>query len=234
MKLSYIIPTLGISPVLDECLMAINKTTKIDYEVLLINNGENPDFKSKINLPQIQTLFLNEKYHLGKAYNIGIKQATGDWIIFLHDDCILLEKEWYNRPIMIMELDKSIGLIVGSAFYLEEKNKQYYQTLQEVDWGQFLPGIIKRENSPLFDESYIIGHEDTDFCFQIHQLNKKVLYYPVGNLHVGGASTELAKKDLKFREIWENGHKYRTKNFLNKHKNLFSKEYILQLEKEIL
>lgn len=57
-------------------------------------------------------------YSLCQAYNIGLAQAKGEYVCFIHDDVRFLSNDWGLRCISLFENDAKIGLIgvAGSAY----------------------------------------------------------------------------------------------------------------------
>lgn len=58
------------------------------------------------------------QYSLCAAYNIGISEAKGDFLCFVHEDVEFLVYDWGKHCVSLMKENKSIGLIgvAGSAY----------------------------------------------------------------------------------------------------------------------
>jgi GT2 family glycosyltransferase len=93
---------------LDKISSNINKTIGVEYEIIAIEN--------------------HKKYSLCEAYNIGSDMAKFNYLCFVHEDVIFLNKNWGSRLLSIMNIDKNIGLI-GIA------GSKFKSTYPNVGWG---------------------------------------------------------------------------------------------------
>lgn len=95
---SIIIVNYHTSSLLVECLKSINEnTTALDYEVIIVDNGSEPDLKEilestikEINKKNYRLILLNDNKGFGSANNEGLKIARGRNILFLNPDILLL------------------------------------------------------------------------------------------------------------------------------------------------
>ena len=80
----------------------IAETVGCDYEYIRIDNSEN-------------------KYSLCAAYNEGVKKATGDILVFLHEDVFIITPNWGKILENKFAQDNSIGLIgvAGTQYLLQ-------------------------------------------------------------------------------------------------------------------
>lgn len=103
MKVSVISPTGNRLNYLKACIesvsMSVLSDQELEYEHIIIANGDDgqtqkwmaenkPDFVKFINV--------DEKLKPGHARNLGIKEASGEWIIILDDDDIMLQRTLYH------------------------------------------------------------------------------------------------------------------------------------------
>ncbi|MEM9090835.1 MAG: glycosyltransferase [Cyanobacteria bacterium P01_F01_bin.53] len=103
MFFSVVIPTYNRKPILEKCLRAMeNQTLRTDgesnvegYEIVLVDDGSTDGTVEWIRehsaeLPHVK---LYEQNHEGAAIarNFGVQQATGDTIIFIDSDLVVLD-----------------------------------------------------------------------------------------------------------------------------------------------
>ncbi len=103
MFFSVVIPTYNRKPILEKCLRAMeNQTLRTDgesnvegYEIVLVDDGSTDGTVEWIRehsaeLPHVK---LYEQNHEGSAIarNFGVQQATGDTIIFIDSDLVVLD-----------------------------------------------------------------------------------------------------------------------------------------------
>ena len=82
----------------------IAETVGCDYEYIRIDNSDN-------------------KYGLGAAYNKGVARATGDILVFAHDDVFIITPHWGKILEDTFKQDNTIGLIgVAGTQYLLQDN----------------------------------------------------------------------------------------------------------------
>lgn len=90
MKLSIIIPVYNVEKYLNKCVDSLIAQNLVDTEILLIDDGS-PDDCGKICDKYAEKYNYIKAYHknnggLSDARNYGIKQAQGDYIIFIDSD----------------------------------------------------------------------------------------------------------------------------------------------------
>jgi len=151
------------------------------------------DFKKLI-------LFLNQHPQIGilgpKVLNSDLtfqKQCKRGWPNFWNSFCyvsglwrVFNKSQWQRR-------------VFGGYFLLDKSEKEEWQ----VDQVSGAAMIIRREvfnQIGLFDPSYFLYWEDSDFCFRAKKANYKIYYYPyIEIIHYGGkGGTEAAP----FKNLW--------------------------------
>jgi GT2 family glycosyltransferase len=92
MKLSIVIICWNDWKVIENCLRSIFEgTTKIDYEVIVSDNGSSDGSVEKIRAQFPAAKILENRANLGfaKGNNVGIRAAAGDYILILNPDTIV-------------------------------------------------------------------------------------------------------------------------------------------------
>ena len=138
-KISIIVPIYGVEKYLRECLNSILAQTLKDIEIILIDDG------SKDTCPQIIDEYAlkdkrikvihKENGGYGKAMNVGIEHATGEYIGIVEPDDYIAT-EMYEDLYAIAE--KYNSDIVKSAFYNNFQAKEKTK-LTKVKWEDFIP-----------------------------------------------------------------------------------------------
>lgn len=97
LKYSIVIPTYNhCDDLLKPCLESIEKYTSMhDVEVIVVANGCVDNTQEFVNSlgPKYRLIWCEESVGYTKATNIGIKFATGEFIILMNNDIVLLEQE---------------------------------------------------------------------------------------------------------------------------------------------
>jgi len=91
---SIIILNYNGAQIILDCIESIYKTTKIKFEIIVIDNGSVDDShkKCKDKFPDIKLIEKQENLGMA-ARNIGIKEAKGNFIVFLDSDTIV-DPKW--------------------------------------------------------------------------------------------------------------------------------------------
>ena len=109
-KLSVIIPVYNAEETIEKCLNTLLNQTFNEYELIVINDGSTDNtsnildkFKKNKNIVIIN----KQNEGIGKARNIGIKEARGEYITFVDSDDYVDEKmlEEYYTFATINDLD---------------------------------------------------------------------------------------------------------------------------------
>ena len=115
LTISVIIVTYNREGMLTEALSSLTMQLRMPDEVIVVDNNSTDntrevvkEFTSKLNI----RYFFEGIQGTSRARNTGIKNASGDIIVFLDDDCIA-QNEWLyylERPFL---RDPSIGIVGG-------------------------------------------------------------------------------------------------------------------------
>ena len=93
-RFSFVIPTLNEEGFLSNLLTSLTHQTKQDFEVVVVDGSSTDDtvgldqsFASK--LPKLQ-IFSSGKANLPLQRNLGARASTGEWLVFVDADSMLL------------------------------------------------------------------------------------------------------------------------------------------------
>ena len=129
-KISVIIPVYNKEKYIEACLKSVDKQTFKDFEVLIIDDGSTDRSKQIIdcfitNRPRYT--LLNGKHNgVAEARNIGLKNATGEWVTFIDAD------DWIEDDYLetLYSEQNEADLVVSG---LLEFNNGKYTTSVEID-----------------------------------------------------------------------------------------------------
>lgn len=104
----------------------LDNTKETPFEFIIVDNGSAPEIKEYFDSlkDSAEIKYIRNEKNVGtiKAINQGIRASNADYIVVIHNDVIILEKEWLGKMISIMERDPKIG-IAGLA-----GRKEIYKT----------------------------------------------------------------------------------------------------------
>ncbi|MCC3573324.1 MAG: tetratricopeptide repeat protein [Microcoleus sp. PH2017_40_RAT_O_B] len=98
-----------------ECLTSIVRHTKVDYRLLIVDDGSQPETRDFIQAwvkDVSQAIVLRNETARGytKAANIGMRASTGDYIILLNSDTIVTPG-WIEKLVDCANSRKDIGIV---------------------------------------------------------------------------------------------------------------------------
>ena len=100
------------SLLLEDCLTSLMGQTYTDYEVILVDNGSTDDsiLTARRILPRIHALSLSENTGWAKGNNIGIRNATGEFIVLLNNDT-RADPNFLFELIRMVKANPKVGMV---------------------------------------------------------------------------------------------------------------------------
>ncbi len=204
---SIIIPTYHRETLIKTTLKHLYDRIKTNVEILVVHqNKDNHELAIWIqeNTPEVR-YFNTKKWGLPWARNYGIKQSTGDIIIFCDDDVLVLDG--FVEAHLNNYENSEVGGVVGRVLLTEPNNKQGRKKVtgrinlitgsmvdnfqseikQTVQQGQgcnfsFRKDILERTGG--FDVRFggSAFLEDTDMCLNVKEMGLQLVYEPKATL----------------------------------------------------
>jgi GT2 family glycosyltransferase len=113
MTISIIIVHFKTFELTDRCIRnIINSNSQIEYEIIVIDNDSNDGAAKKIinNFPLVKWVLNSENEGFGRANNLGVKYAKGEYILLLNSDMIV-NPETLDKTIEILINNSKIGAL---------------------------------------------------------------------------------------------------------------------------
>ena len=207
MKISIIVPIYNSEKYLRRCILSVIKQTYSNFEFILVNDGstDKSGFICQQAKKKDNRIIVIDKKNEGQgiARNVGIKQATGDYIMFLDSDDILIETALEE---LIKPLKKKLYDVVCGQYYeikhgkkkkisysfgegVVEKGNEIYKKLKSESlfgyvWGKLYRREFLEKNQIYFEDIRTIFMEDTLYNLQVMEfhpsyyfIQKEVCYY---------------------------------------------------------
>lgn len=201
MKISVIIPSRNRLTSVTECLISLSRQRVMPDEILVIENGAGQNYLSLKNKFKNMPLKLYLEKRPGKSWarNKGIKEAKGDIVVFLDDDCES-NPNWLSEIVKAFRQNPDIDVVLGKSEELSESTLIKAYTFQYERWfldlrvnqktGRVICGgalnsrnfAIKRsfitKNNLIFRREYDrFGFaEDTDLGERLEKLGARMKY----------------------------------------------------------
>ena len=178
MKISIVIGTCGLEHGLGRCLESIFDNTNMDHnEVIVVANGADEETKKFLldSKPRVKSLWYDERLGYPKAYNAGIQASSGEIVILLNDDTVVLDRSWIGDLLEPFD-DLDVGITGPMKFS--------WRCLQTTRYAMaFWCVAIQRsvfESIGYLDEAFSPGMgEDMDFSIRAQWDGWKLVQVPM-------------------------------------------------------
>lgn len=209
-KLSIIVPVFNVGKLVKKCLDTLINQSYSDIEIIIINDGSTDNSKEYIelfrNIEYIKIIDLLKNSGLGNARNIGISNATGEYITFVDSDD-WIDLDLYMEMINSLKVYNSDIVICGikNEFNnaLSSENRYLYHYFNHIDsemalkllvnyvdnnyrispvvWNKiYRKQLIDKEKISFLNNSF---WEDDIFTFQVLMNAKAINIIPNVNYH---------------------------------------------------
>lgn len=262
-KISIVVLTYNNLNYTKACINSIVEWTAYpNYELIIVDNASSdgtPEYLKEFAdcYPQAKVILNNHNAGFAAGNNIGIKKATGDYVILLNNDTIV-SRGWLSRILAHFRRDKSCG-VVGTV-----TNSIGNEAMVQVGYTS-LSGYTKEATDRLFkhafeyipsegslamfafafprqvidevgyiSEEYGLGmFEDDDFCMAIKKMGynlyiaNDVLIHHFLSVSFGDWKDNQAKKELFERNREIFEKKWKTKWSMHKYRYGITADYNL-------
>jgi glycosyltransferase involved in cell wall biosynthesis len=200
---SVVIPTSNGAQTIGAVLESLASQDYQNIEIIIIDNGSTDNtenvvksFMSRLSKPVKYFKYPDKLGHAG-AINEGIRKASGDVIIVLHDDVVLCQRNWISSMLEILNKDNvgvASSLFITDPGELSGINKAFAYiyilgwhkpvvkiSTQEVLYTGLNNDVIKREvieRVGLMDETYKYSIHDIDFSEKVRRIGYKIVLNP--------------------------------------------------------
>jgi len=191
----------------EAALISLFPSIPENVEIIIVNNYPDQNLEKLKKIKKFKEIKNPENKGFGTACNIGVKEATKDFIFLINPDTILHKDCINNLTNAVAEIPNA------SAFtpkILGKKNKEEFKRrsilLDKKKWLRRAPNkvseipvmggaaiFLKKENYLKvggFDENIFLYHEDDDLTLRLKGEIGPLIYYPKAQIfHQGGNSS---------------------------------------------
>lgn len=222
-KISVIVPVYNVVSCISRCIDSIIEQTLTDWELLLIDDGSSDgsalicdDYSSKDKRIKV---FHKENGGVSSARNLGIEQASGDWIVFVDSDDWCEQKYLSDFFCTSVELSDSDIVLQGRKDEIDGRidsnivlENGIYSNIAEgllknnlltfgAPYCKLYPNKLIKKYHIRFPEEYSYG-EDTTFFFTVLTYVNCLITINKCNYHyMESGSGSLSKKDHDFKPL---------------------------------
>ena len=231
-RLSIIVPCYNVEKYIDRCLKSLTGQTLAQdaYEIILVDDASTDTTWQHITAweakyPElILAVHCDENGKMGRARNIGLSYATGEYVGFADSDdwvepemfeALLSEAEENRQDVVICRhirdrgndfqklADKGTGKIYRAVIDTEEKRRQLIveNTMSYAVWDKVIRRSLLTENEIVFPEG--LAYEDIYFGSLLQLYAKRIakmdrIYY---HYFVNQKSTVLSRETGYHKDI---------------------------------
>lgn len=192
MKFSIIIPLFNSEKYLTECVNSVLNQSFDNFEIILVDDGSTDasvnicdDYSRKYNNIKV---FHKVNGGQSSARNLGLRYATGDYIVFLDSDDKIIDENFLNKVFSIIEKEPRDIIAFKYVDYFEDSNTvkrldinfsecrsdNYNETIKNLickdafycsAWSKVINKELIVNNDIMFDEKSKC--EDMDWYFNV-------------------------------------------------------------------
>lgn len=196
LKISVIIITYNRKKELIDSFSSILKQTINPYEIIIIDNnstdGTDEIFGLELSNPLLKYFRQNTNLGVAGGRNYGLKQASGDILVFIDDDALLEPKNALEKIISGFEKEPQIGVLAFKIinFYTKTIQREEFPHIDkslnsnkafETTYYIGAGHAIRKEvfdKCGLYPDDFFYGMEELDLSFRIMEKGYKIIYYP--------------------------------------------------------
>ena len=217
-KVSILIPSKDNVLDLKKCIDSIITSTYSNYEIIVIENNSDKketfkyykELEEKHDNVKIVTIEI-DKFNFSRINNLGAKEATGEYLLFLNNDTQVITSSWIEEMLGLCQRE-DVG-IVGAKLLYPDKTVQHAgvilgmggvaghtnTNIKDSDPGYFSRAAIINNYSSVtaaclmmkrktfdeiegFEEKLEVAFNDIDLCMKVRKLGLLVVYTPYAKL----------------------------------------------------
>jgi GT2 family glycosyltransferase len=218
--LTFVVPSLGTSRYLSDCLESAAASEGVCAEIVLVHPASvTPSFEP---IPGLEVLATQGEVGFSTACNLGIAKCDSEHIALLNDDAIV-EPEWARHLIATLAAApraaaaQGVNLQMASPEWMDGRGLEFNRSWQAVQIGHGDPppassepaeeifgvsataaiyrrsalACVASSDSEVFDVGLESYYEDVDLACRLRAAGFSALSVPAARaLHAGAATTE--------------------------------------------
>jgi GT2 family glycosyltransferase len=221
--ISVIIITFGRREELKDCLNSVLMQDSKNFEIILIDNNVSEDLSSRAsqiaNSVSSNTVrYIKPPTNLGVAggRNLGVKEAKGDFLVFIDDDAFLRERDAFRKIRQEFSKNNKVGIIsfkVINYFSKEVDRKELphrnkslskdskFETTYFIGAGHVIRKSVF-DQVGLYPDGFFYGMEELDLSFRALDSGYKIFYVPdITVFHKKSLEGRLKNKDVWQKQL---------------------------------
>lgn len=194
-KISVVIPTIGRTEMLEQCISSISSNTLKPNEILVVSqSSEHSDLVrslSRLEIEELKILFCPGR-GIARNMNFALLNCCHDLVFVTHDDCTV-DRNWIEKGAALYE--KQSGLLTGRVMppsgVSQERVPSVKTSMKRFDFTNTLHSGALYPCNMIFNRGEVVSFggfderdglqlaaEDLDFCYRWLKAGKSVMYEP--------------------------------------------------------
>lgn len=235
-KITVIIPCYNVESYIQKCIESVLNQSYGNIEIILIDDGST-DNTNEVILKSIENIsnilyIRNDNFGVSNARNTGIKNATGDYIMFIDSDDYISKNMIKNMYKLLIKYNSDIVKCNIKKEYAEgqasRNEKPVYSSVKYFSKEDFSKTIYKKilstetmnssccslfktdiiKNNELFFREDIYNGEDAIFFMNYIDNCKSMVYTPTPYYHYVIKGTGLTGSALSMEKLWDSKLKF--------------------------
>lgn len=171
MKVSVIIVNFNTRELTTDCIRSvIQNTSGCDYEIILVDNAstECDPIVFKQEFPDIRLIKSGKNGGFAFGNNLGIKEASGDFILLLNSDTILKEDS-ISKAVSCFNQHPDVGVVGCRMIYPDGKIQFTARRFRTISWElldlfRFIPYLMTYSKRSRLMLGKYFRHDEPVFC----------------------------------------------------------------------
>jgi GT2 family glycosyltransferase len=225
-----------------DLLKSLRKVTYPNVEVIIVDNAskENPLDAITSNYPEVKVIVSEQNLGFAGGNNLGIKEAKGDYILFLNNDTEA-DPGFLEPMVELFEVNPNAGAASSKIIYHNsdniiqyagstclnpltgrntrigymEKDMGQHNTLRETDLAHGCSMMVPRrviDKVGMMPELFFLYYEEIDWCESIKRAGYKIFYVPGSKVYHKESMSVGKKSTLKTYYMTRNRLLYLRRN----------------------
>ncbi|NLE01600.1 MAG: glycosyltransferase family 2 protein [Fibrobacter sp.] len=218
-QFSIVIPVYNRSTLIVETIDSVLKQSFNNYEIIIINDGSNDNTLQVLSQFNNKILLINQENQGAEiARNAGVKIASGEYVVFLDSDDILLPHALFCYNNLIIQTDyPAFVLANGTGFKQSEELNSFNRYRNEPVFYTYYKDFFSKKEAVWLSTSFIVIRrslwsidtefrngtfpvDDLDFVLRVGTLSSFIKMkspVTVGYRYHGGNSINDIKKNIQ-------------------------------------
>ncbi len=209
---SIIIANWNGGSVFEDCIKSLSKIDYRNWELVVVDNGSTDDSIEKLESfrgIKVKTIKNKENVGFAKANNQGVAVSKGKYVLLLNNDT-KVEVSFLSKMVQRMMEDDTIGAIQPKILIMDkpelmdnagsfmtrigfldhwgflQKDSKEFENERDIFSAKGACILIRKDvvdKVGLFDDDFVSYFEESDFCWKVWLVGKRVVFFPNAKIY---------------------------------------------------